>query len=70
MTVGSVERGKELKKEEYIEGINRYILQTSFIITSKKYSNSSRQNKNCRSRDKVQEHFFSSTVNNITTSSI
>jgi hypothetical protein len=46
MKEGSVEKGKKLKKEEYNEGMNRYMLQT-FSITSKKYSNSNRQNKNC-----------------------
>jgi hypothetical protein len=28
----SVERGKELKKEEYNEGTNRYVLKTLFVV--------------------------------------
>jgi hypothetical protein len=31
MKEGSVERGKELKKEEYNEGMNRYIHTSDFI---------------------------------------
>jgi len=65
----SISRKRKGTKERGInEGMNTYlyILQTLFCVTSKKYSNSSRQNKNCRSRVKVHEHCFSSIANNKT----